>query len=87
METAYVTPALLQMGLPDELYGMVWFISPILGEAAKIGDGGLESPKCRGVSCVGPFDPPLSALVKRALGRRAIREKVASDYTPGKEGG
>ncbi|XP_069774757.1 proton-associated sugar transporter A isoform X3 [Narcine bancroftii] len=31
METAYVTPVLLQMGLPDELYGMVWFISPILG--------------------------------------------------------
>ncbi|XP_062889531.1 proton-associated sugar transporter A [Mobula hypostoma] len=31
METAYVTPILLQMGLPDELYGMVWFISPILG--------------------------------------------------------
>ncbi|XP_010213381.1 PREDICTED: proton-associated sugar transporter A [Tinamus guttatus] len=31
METAYVTPLLLQMGLPDQLYGMVWFISPILG--------------------------------------------------------
>ncbi|KFP85257.1 Proton-associated sugar transporter A, partial [Acanthisitta chloris] len=31
METAYVTPTLLQMGLPDQLYGMVWFISPILG--------------------------------------------------------
>lgn len=31
METAYVTPVLLQMGLPDQLYGMVWFISPILG--------------------------------------------------------
>nr|XP_013812910.1 PREDICTED: proton-associated sugar transporter A isoform X5 [Apteryx mantelli mantelli] len=30
METAYVTPVLLQMGLPDQLYGMVWFISPIL---------------------------------------------------------
>ncbi|XP_032776223.1 proton-associated sugar transporter A isoform X3 [Strigops habroptila] len=31
IETAYVTPVLLQMGLPDQLYGMVWFISPILG--------------------------------------------------------
>ncbi|XP_005994269.1 proton-associated sugar transporter A [Latimeria chalumnae] len=31
METAYVTPVLLQMGLPDHLYSMVWFISPILG--------------------------------------------------------
>ncbi|KAM9299241.1 proton-associated sugar transporter A [Gastrophryne carolinensis] len=31
METAYVTPVLLQMGLPDEFYSMVWFISPILG--------------------------------------------------------
>ncbi|XP_043918999.1 proton-associated sugar transporter A isoform X2 [Protopterus annectens] len=31
METAYVTPVLLQMGLPDELYSIVWFISPILG--------------------------------------------------------
>ncbi|EPQ12761.1 Proton-associated sugar transporter A [Myotis brandtii] len=31
METAYVTPVLLQMGLPDQLYSLVWFISPILG--------------------------------------------------------
>ncbi|XP_034773469.2 proton-associated sugar transporter A isoform X2 [Acipenser ruthenus] len=31
METAYVTPTLLQMGLPDQLYSLVWFISPILG--------------------------------------------------------
>ncbi|XP_040285049.1 proton-associated sugar transporter A [Bufo bufo] len=31
METAYVTPVLLQMGLPDQFYSMVWFISPILG--------------------------------------------------------
>ncbi|XP_041748750.1 proton-associated sugar transporter A isoform X2 [Coregonus clupeaformis] len=31
METAYVTPVLLQMGLPDEFYSLVWFISPILG--------------------------------------------------------
>ncbi|KAF7239339.1 Proton-associated sugar transporter A [Varanus komodoensis] len=36
METAYVTPALLQMGLPDQLYGMVWFISPILGALAGL---------------------------------------------------
>ena len=32
METAYVTPVLLQMGLPDQLYSLVWFVSPILGE-------------------------------------------------------
>lgn len=32
METAYVTPVLLQMGLPDQFYSLVWFISPILGE-------------------------------------------------------
>lgn len=31
METAYVTPLLLQMGLPDQFYSLVWFISPILG--------------------------------------------------------
>ncbi|XP_014021789.1 proton-associated sugar transporter A isoform X2 [Salmo salar] len=31
METAYVTPVLLQMGLPEEFYSLVWFISPILG--------------------------------------------------------
>ncbi|XP_068568377.1 proton-associated sugar transporter A isoform X3 [Cebidichthys violaceus] len=31
METAYVTPVLLQMGLPDQFYSLVWFISPILG--------------------------------------------------------
>lgn len=35
METAYVTPVLLQMGLPDQLYGMVWFISPILGKSLQ----------------------------------------------------
>lgn len=33
METAYVTPVLLQMGLPDQFYSLVWFISPILGTA------------------------------------------------------
>uniref|UniRef100_A0A673FX27 Uncharacterized protein n=1 Tax=Sinocyclocheilus rhinocerous TaxID=307959 RepID=A0A673FX27_9TELE len=32
METAYVTPMLLQMGLPDQFYSLVWFISPILGK-------------------------------------------------------
>lgn len=32
METAYVTPVLLQMGLPDQFYSLVWFISPILGK-------------------------------------------------------
>ncbi|XP_053509380.1 proton-associated sugar transporter A [Ictalurus furcatus] len=31
METAYVTPLLLQMNLPDQFYSLVWFISPILG--------------------------------------------------------
>ncbi|KAK3512800.1 hypothetical protein QTP70_025345, partial [Hemibagrus guttatus] len=31
METAFVTPLLLQMGLPDQFYSLVWFISPILG--------------------------------------------------------
>ncbi|XP_072308732.1 proton-associated sugar transporter A isoform X2 [Eucyclogobius newberryi] len=31
METAYVTPVLLQMGMPDQFYSLVWFISPILG--------------------------------------------------------
>lgn len=38
METAYVTPVLLQMGLPDQLYSLVWFISPILGEPAPSPD-------------------------------------------------
>lgn len=40
METAYVTPVLLQMGLPDQLYSLVWFISPILGEPQLLPDGG-----------------------------------------------
>lgn len=31
VETAYVTPVLLQMGLPDQLYSLVWLASPILG--------------------------------------------------------
>ncbi|KAM9757871.1 proton-associated sugar transporter A isoform 2-T2 [Menidia menidia] len=31
METAYVTPVLLQMGLPDQFYSLVWLVSPILG--------------------------------------------------------
>lgn len=37
METAYVTPVLLQMGLPDQFYSLVWFISPILGKWAARG--------------------------------------------------
>ena len=37
METAYVTPVLLQMGLPDQFYSLVWFISPILGEQQLMG--------------------------------------------------
>ncbi|XP_054435631.1 proton-associated sugar transporter A isoform X1 [Pteronotus mesoamericanus] len=31
METAYVTPVLLQMGLPAQLYSLVWLLSPVLG--------------------------------------------------------
>lgn len=88
METAYVTPALLQMGLPDQLYGMVWFISPILGEAVKIGDpAGSEKTEMLCVSWVRLLDPSLWALVKRALAIRAFREKGISDDAPGKEGG
>ncbi|XP_002737511.1 membrane-associated transporter protein-like [Saccoglossus kowalevskii] len=30
-ETALVTPILLRIGLPDSLYSLTWFISPILG--------------------------------------------------------
>lgn len=32
VETAYVTPALLRLGLPDQLCSLVWLVSPILGE-------------------------------------------------------
>lgn len=43
METAYVTPVLLQMGLPDQLYSLVWFISPILGESqCWVASGNLQ---------------------------------------------
>ncbi|XP_039697946.1 proton-associated sugar transporter A isoform X4 [Pteropus medius] len=31
VETAYVTPALLRLGLPDQLCSLVWLVSPILG--------------------------------------------------------
>ncbi|XP_048882644.1 solute carrier family 45 member 4-like [Brienomyrus brachyistius] len=31
METALVTPLLLQIGLPDQFYSLTWFLSPILG--------------------------------------------------------
>lgn len=31
METALVTPVLLQMNLPEEYYSLTWFLSPILG--------------------------------------------------------
>ncbi|MCJ8746143.1 hypothetical protein PDJAM_G00138480 [Pangasius djambal] len=31
METALVTPVLLQIGLPEQYYSLVWFLSPILG--------------------------------------------------------
>lgn len=30
-EGALVTPILLQLGLPDDLYGLAWFLAPILG--------------------------------------------------------
>lgn len=31
METALVTPILLQIGLPDKYYSLTWFLSPVLG--------------------------------------------------------
>ncbi|KTF74326.1 hypothetical protein cypCar_00018098 [Cyprinus carpio] len=31
METALVTPVLLQLGLPEQYYSLTWFLSPILG--------------------------------------------------------
>ncbi|KAM9094227.1 solute carrier family 45 member 4 [Sarcophilus harrisii] len=31
METAWVTPILLQIGLPEQYYSLTWFLSPILG--------------------------------------------------------
>ena len=31
MAGALVTPILLQLGLPDRLYGLAWFLAPILG--------------------------------------------------------
>ncbi|XP_026107460.1 solute carrier family 45 member 4-like [Carassius auratus] len=31
METALVTPVLLQLGLPEQYYSLNWFLSPILG--------------------------------------------------------
>ncbi|KAM9310009.1 solute carrier family 45 member 4-like [Pholidichthys leucotaenia] len=31
METALVTPLLLQLGLPEQYYSLTWFLSPILG--------------------------------------------------------
>uniref|UniRef100_A0A3B4GMB2 Solute carrier family 45 member 4-like n=1 Tax=Pundamilia nyererei TaxID=303518 RepID=A0A3B4GMB2_9CICH len=31
METALVTPVLLQIGLPEKYYSLTWFLSPILG--------------------------------------------------------
>ncbi|KAM9626540.1 solute carrier family 45 member 4 isoform 1-T3 [Trichechus inunguis] len=31
METALVTPVLLQIGLPEQYYSLTWFLSPILG--------------------------------------------------------
>lgn len=49
METAYVTPVLLQMGLPDQLYSLVWFISPILGEPRSARP--REPPEAAGSLC------------------------------------
>ncbi|XP_061425005.1 LOW QUALITY PROTEIN: solute carrier family 45 member 4-like [Lethenteron reissneri] len=31
METALVTPVLLQIGLPEKYYSLTWFLSPVLG--------------------------------------------------------
>lgn len=54
METAYVTPVLLQMGLPDQLYSLVWFISPILGFLLQPLLGAW-SDRCTSRGTAGPF--------------------------------
>lgn len=62
METAYVTPVLLQMGLPDQLYSLVWFISPILGEPGarflNPGPGAALSPHVSDTRSPGPQRVP-----------------------------
>ncbi len=45
-ETALVTPTLLQMGLPDELYSITWILSPTLGFFMNPVIGSL-SDRCR----------------------------------------
>ncbi|XP_048470839.1 proton-associated sugar transporter A-like [Rhincodon typus] len=62
METAYVTPVLLQMGLPDELYGMVWFISPILGFLVQPVLGAWSD------SCCSPFGRRRPFILVLAIG-------------------
>ncbi|GCC35031.1 proton-associated sugar transporter A [Chiloscyllium punctatum] len=62
METAYVTPILLQMGLPDELYSMVWFISPILGFLVQPVLGAWSD------SCCSPFGRRRPFILVLAIG-------------------
>ena len=45
-ETALVTPTLLQMGLPDQLYSITWILSPTLGFLLNPVIGSL-SDRCR----------------------------------------
>ncbi|XP_072036557.1 proton-associated sugar transporter A-like [Amphiura filiformis] len=45
-ETALVTPTLLQMGLPDQLYSITWILSPTLGFLMNPVIGSL-SDRCR----------------------------------------
>ncbi|XP_069039807.1 proton-associated sugar transporter A isoform X2 [Lepisosteus oculatus] len=64
METAYVTPVLLQMGLPDQFYSLVWFISPILGFLVQP-ILGAWSDRC--TSCFGRRRPFILVLAIGAL--------------------
>lgn len=47
VETAYVTPALLRLGLPDQLCSLVWLVSPILGERCAPGAPGAGEERER----------------------------------------
>lgn len=73
METAYVTPVLLQMGLPDQLYSLVWFISPILGERQLSPDGGWPPETS------GSFRKP---ELKQLEGPQGTREELELSSSP-----
>ncbi|XP_012577519.1 PREDICTED: proton-associated sugar transporter A [Condylura cristata] len=80
METAYVTPVLLQMGLPDQLYSLVWFISPILGFLLQPLLGAWSD------RCTSRFGRRRPFILALAIGLFALTSRAKSKRKPSPSG-